>query len=338
MTMSLPSVSVIIPAYNAAAFIGDALAALEAQMYQGPLQIIVVDDGSTDTTKNVVEKYSRVKYFFQSNAGPASARNFGAREASGEILLFTDSDCRPERAWIEKMANSFSVPDISVVAGSYGIANPGSLLARIIHNEIRYRHQALMPEFPRAFGSYNFAIRRAIFEAVGGFNTDYRTASGEDNDLSYKVLKSGGRIRFLRDALVDHYHQTDLGKYLKEQFRHGIWRVRMYIDHPGMAGGDDYTFWKDIVEVPAVVVSVIALGLPNPVFFWGWLTAFFTLEIVFGIKMMRSGSLAVAAGMVFWLRAYARAMGFSVGAVRFLIYLIMNEKKPKFPCGTNALC
>jgi GT2 family glycosyltransferase len=279
-----------------------------------------------------------VKYLSQPNAGPASARNCGVRHASGEILLFTDSDCRPEHGWIEKLVQGFSTEDVAVIAGSYGITNPESLLARIIHEEIRYRHEFLMPEFPKAFGSYNFAVRRSVFEEVGGFNTDYRRASGEDNDLSYKILKTGRRIRFLRDVVVDHYHQVDLGKYLKEQFRHGIWRVRMYIDHPDMAAGDDYTFWKDILEVPAVLAGLAAVFFPGPVYAMVLIFVFFVFEIFFGIRMMRRIGAGAAAGIVFWLRAYARSAGFFIGAAKFIIYLIKREKTPKFPCGTKVVC
>jgi len=336
--MALPTVSVIIPAYNAAATINETLAALEDQTYQGSLEIVVVDDGSTDSTKSIVEKHPRVRCFFQPNAGPASARNLGVRKSSGEVLLFTDSDCRPEPRWVEKMVAGFSAPDIAVVAGSYGIANPRALLAQIIYQEIRYRHERLMPEFSRAFGSYNFAIRRGIFEAVGGFNAVYRRASGEDNDLSYKVLKSGGRIRFLKDAVVDHYHQTALGRYLKEQFRHGVWRVRMYVDHPGMMVGDDYTFWKDIVEVPLAVTTVAFLCIGNFVWSAGVAVAFGVMEVVFGWKMVRNPLAGIAAGAVFLLRAYARTFGFVVGVGKFIIYSINREKNSKSSCGTKALC
>lgn len=338
MIMDALSVSVIIPAFNAEETIGDALAALEAQTCQKPFEILVVDDGSTDATARIVQSYPHVKYLFQPNAGPASARNYGARRATGNILLFTDADCCPEREWVEKMVGGFSDPDIAVVAGGYGIANPGSWLARVIHYEIKYRHHRLMPEFPKAFGSYNFAIRHEVFDAVGGFNAAYRRASGEDNDLSYKVLQRGSRIRFLRSALVDHYHQTKFGKYMKEQFRHGIWRVRMYIDHPVMAAGDDYTFWKDIVEVPAALLSCVAVFFFPPLLFGIGVLFFGTVETVFGIIMMPRPMEGLVAGTVFFLRSYVRAAGFVAGLFKFIIYIFNKQKNLKFPCGTSALC
>jgi glycosyltransferase involved in cell wall biosynthesis len=320
--MGLPSVSVIIPAFNAEDTIAATLKALGAQTYRGTIEIIGVDDGSTDGTREILHAFSRVKYFRQDNAGPASARNLGARNASGDILMFTDSDCHPEPGWVDKLAAGFSTLDIAVVAGSYGIANPESWLARIIQGEILYRHQHLMPEYPRSFGSYNFAIRRSVFDSVGGFDQHYRRASGEDNDLSYKVLKAGGRIRFLKDALVAHHHQTRFVDYLKEQFRHGLWRVKIYADHPNMAQGDDYTFWKDILEIPVAVLSLVILMGLGAGYGCGFVLCFLILEILFGVLMLGKVFEGVAAGMMFLVRSYVRTAGFFVGGILFFNYLI----------------
>ncbi|MBF0486092.1 MAG: glycosyltransferase [Candidatus Omnitrophica bacterium] len=322
-----PAVSVIIPAYNCSGTIAGTLEALLAQTYPGVIEIIVVDDGSLDSTRDVIKGFQGVKYLYQANAGPASARNLGAKNASGEVLFFTDSDCVPEKGWIEKMLSGFEATDIAVVAGSYGIANPQDALACIIQQEIFFRHTYLMPEFPQAFGSYNFSIRRSVFETLGGFNTDYRRASGEDNDLSYKILAAGLRIRFMKDAVVLHYHQNSFKKYLKEQFRHGFWRVKMYIDHPRMAKGDDYTFWKDIVEVPLAGGAALSLIWPGPKMFLGLAGFFLIFEIIAGFSIMRSKGLGLGAGMVFFFRAFARAAGFFIGAVSFIKYFLFRHKK-----------
>jgi glycosyltransferase involved in cell wall biosynthesis len=91
-TASNPLVSVIIPAYNAANFLGETLDSVLAQTYKN-LEIIVVDDGSTDTTPNLLESYGdRIKVLHQTNAGQATARNTGARAAQGELLSFLDND------------------------------------------------------------------------------------------------------------------------------------------------------------------------------------------------------------------------------------------------------
>ncbi len=323
-----PCVSVIIPAYNAAATIGQAIEAVAAQDYPGSVELVVVDDGSSDGTGDIVSRYSWVRLLRQDNAGPASARNHGARIARGPFLFFTDADCRPRREWIQRMMKGFEGDagrGVAVVSGSYGIANPGSVLAGVIQAEILFRHKNLMPEFPKFFGSYNFAVRREVFETAGGFNPAYRRASGEDNDLSYKIIACGGRILFLSDACVDHYHQTSLSCYLKEQFRHGFWRVKMYAEHPYMAAGDGYTFWKDAAEVPLVAAHAIVPFFPLAGA--ALMLGFFFFEIFFGFFIMRTGLASIFAGCVFWLRAFARCAGFFTGGLFFLKNMIADGKK-----------
>jgi glycosyltransferase involved in cell wall biosynthesis len=320
--MNSITVSVIIPAYNASATIGRTLTALKSQDYSGTFEVIVVDDGSNDKTANIVSTFTCVRYARQDNAGPASARNHGARLALGEFLAFTDSDCVPHPDWISQLMAGFG-RDIGVVAGSYGIANPESALARDVWAEIIWRHVHLMPDFPNAFGGYNFCVKKNVFEGVGGFNSGYLHASGEDNDLSYKITKSGWQIYFQRKALVDHYHPISVRRYLKEQFRHGFWRVKMYRDHPRMMRGDGYTYWKDAIEIPwvgcillGVIVSGV-IGLRGPIYFL--LFSFLIFEILCAIFVTHRFFRGISFGFILFFRAFARMFGFSTGIVSLLI-------------------
>src|SRR3954453_7495998 len=95
-----PEVSVVVPAYNAAATIAPALEGLLAQDLQAPYEVIVVDDGSDDGTGAIVKGTSGVRLARQPNQGPAEARNHGARLAKGQVLAFTDSDCVPRPDWL----------------------------------------------------------------------------------------------------------------------------------------------------------------------------------------------------------------------------------------------
>jgi len=328
--MPISSVSIVVPAYHCATTIGKAIQAILNQTFMGHIECIVVDDGSVDDTAKIIKSFSKVKYVYQHNAGPASARNKGAAMALGEIIFFTDSDCVPHSDWVEKMASHFAEPKVAVVSGSYGIANPNSLLAQCIHKEIIFRHQRLMPDYPKSFGSYNFCLRKKVFEEIGGFNTSYRYASGEDNDLSYKILKRGYKIYFERSALVDHHHTEHLGKYLKEQWRHGYWRVKMYQDHPQMWTGDDYTFFKDILEVPLACATFLwpvgtFLPLMSTMVFGSILMLIF-LQILYGFIMMKSFLLGVFFSAVTFLRAYVRALGFFTG---LLLFSVPSPKKFK---------
>lgn len=322
--MNTPYVTIVVPAYNCEKTIAGCLRASLAQIYSRDIEIIVVDDGSTDKTGEIIRAFPQVKYIRQENAGPASARNAGAAQARGEFVCFTDSDCTPHSDWVAKLMKHFDDVKVAVVSGSYGIANPKNLLARCVHAEIIWRHKFLLPKFPKSFGSYNFCVRKEVFAATGGFDVSYRAASGEDNDLSYKVLQSGAKIYFESNALVDHVHPEKLLKYLHEQFRHGYWRAKLYSRHPAMSKGDDYTFWKDMIEVPLTAllgISVLLLavipGLINIVLVGALFLL--ALESMFaGLMIAAPNPMAIT----YWsgamaLRAFCRTAGFLLGALRF---------------------
>lgn len=239
------TVSVIVPVYNRAQLLPGLIRCLECQTV--PVEIIIVDDGSTDNPREFLPTTSAI-FLRQSNQGPAAARNFGACHATGEILAFTDSDCRPSPDWIEQLLGGFETTEIGAVAGTYTLGNPENLLARLIQAEIAWRHRKFGP-FIRAFGSYNVAIRREVFFQLGGFDPSFRMASGEDNDLSYRLLKAGFTIRFAKEARVQHLHPQSLIAYLRQQYLHGQWRARLYAIHPQMVTGDDYTNLKDLIEI-----------------------------------------------------------------------------------------
>ncbi|MCA9395506.1 MAG: glycosyltransferase [Candidatus Omnitrophica bacterium] len=314
--MTQPSVAVVIPAFNAEQTLPFCLQAVTSQNIP-PQEIIVVDDGSSDRTSAVAGSFPEVRCVRQDNAGPAAARNRGQRETGADIVLFTDSDCVPAPDWVAAAAAGFVREDIGAVAGSYDIINPGSRLARCIHAEILYRHLRLLPEYPRAFGSFNVAIRRDVYVGVGGFDESYPAASGEDNDLSYRIRRAGYKIRFDPRSRVGHHHPERVVRYLREQFRHGFWRVKMYRAHPHMAGGDDYTFWKDIAEVGLAGLTGLALlilpfGLPAVcvVVLGG---ALMLLQAGFCFRICPNMFDGIFYSLVLFLRAFARAIGFSSG-------------------------
>ena len=317
--------SVVIPAYNAEQTIAETVAAcLTQDIPNDELEVIVVDDGSTDATARIVRGFP-VRVLRQENAGPAKARNAGWRAARGELICFTDADCIPHPDWISKLMAAYDGEGrIGAVGGSYDIANPGSFLAECVHQEIVSRH-AGMPRKVRALGAYNLSVRRSILKEIGGFSEAYRFASGEDNDLCYEIIKRDYGLIFEREALVAHHHPERLGRYLMEQARHGYWRVKLYERHPGMMKGDDYTSRKDIVEPPLCLMVLGAL-----VFIWapimGWIFAgALLLDVGLQFKMAcrvcrRKQRLKFAyLAWVTFLRGFARGLGMLGGLMRRVV-------------------
>ena len=247
-------VSIVIPAYNAAQTLEACLRACLGQTYP-ETEVVVVDDGSTDATPGIAVRLG-IRCLRQPNRGPAAARNAGARVAAGEIIAYTDADCVPERSWIAELVAGFA-PGVVAVGGTYGIANPERLLARLVHEEIMVRHGRFGGEVD-FLGSFNVAYLKEAFHAVGGFDERFRTASGEDNDLAYRLQDAGGRLCFRKEAVVAHHHPVRLTAYLRAQMRHGLWRVFLYRLHPARArSGDRYARGPELLTPPVMLLLLL---------------------------------------------------------------------------------
>lgn len=231
--------SVVIPAYNAADTIEDTLRALEEQT-EKDFEVLVVDDGSTDGTREIVRRHP-VKLLTQEHRGPAAARNLGAKHARGDILVFTDSDCIPAKTWLAEMLRPFSELRIIGVQGRYK-TEQRELIAKFAQYEIEERYERMSRwEYIDFIGSYSAAYRRDAFLDVGGFDESFPIASGEDPDLSFRLSKKGYKMVFNSKAVVYHRHPRVLSDYLKKKFNRAYWRVALYKKHAGKVIKDTYT-------------------------------------------------------------------------------------------------
>lgn len=316
-------VSIVIPLYNSAKTIAKTMEACFNQELPGiEVEIIVVDDGSTDGGVKVVEGFP-VKLIRQPNGGPASARNRGWREAGGEIVFFTDSDCVPRKDWIARLLEGYDSEEVGGAGGTYDIANENSLLASSIHEEIVLRHRK-QSKTVNYLGSFNLSYRKAVLEEVGGFNEDYKCASGEDNDLAYRVTKKNYKLSFVQDSAVAHYHPDKLFSYLKQQFRHGFWRMKIYKDHPDMASGDSYGGLLDFVQPPLglMILALFPVGLfypPIHVLNMFLVFLYVVVQVPPAHAIAKSGSDSKYYLFVFYtfLRGFWRAAGMFWGLLKF---------------------
>jgi GT2 family glycosyltransferase len=199
--------SVIVPVYNDEGALGPCLAALTASRPAG-VEIIVVDDASTDGSATVAARLPVRLLRLSANAGPAAARNYGARLARADILLFVDSDLIVARDTLNQVTQLFDErPDVAAVFGSYD-ASPAatgivSRYKNLLHHFVHQHGEAEASTFWAGCG----AIRRKVFEEVGGFDqARFRLPSIEDIELGYRVRRAGHRI------LLD---KTLQGKHLK---------------------------------------------------------------------------------------------------------------------------
>lgn len=325
------SVTIVIPAYNTARTIAPCIEGCLAQDYPG-VEIVIVDDGSTDETGHIVQRYP-VRYIRQENAGPACARNRGWQTATGEVVCFTDSDCVPAPDWVSRLVEEYVLEKIAGVGGTYDIVNKGNLLAECIHEEIVQRHLK-MPKYVNYLGSFNVSYRRSVLEEVEGFNETYRIASGEDNDLAYSIIKRGYKLAFTNLAQVAHYHPDNLRQYLRQQFWHGYWRIQIYRNHPDMASGDSYGGIADFLQPPLAMLTLGAL-LFSFLPFMAYL--FFTLLVIgWGLAWLMPLAIIQRTEQkrclylvpVLFIRSYARGLGMTLGVIRFFIFRRLHMGEP----------
>lgn len=263
-SISLLKFSVIVPAFNAEITLPTCLEALGQQSVpKKDYEVIVVDDGSADDTSKIARQFN-VKCIYQTNRGPAAARNKGANEAEGDIILFADADCVADRRWLHQMVLPFEDLEVVGVKGAYK-TRQHQLTARFAQAEFEDRYDFLKRHASiDMVDTYSAAFRKRIFKEMGGFDESFPVANNEDTDFSYRLVAAGHKLVFNPRAFVYHTHPDTFVKYLKLKFGRGYWRMVVYRRYPDKAVKDSYT--------PGVIkIQTLLMALSFPLFSLSWL-------------------------------------------------------------------
>lgn len=273
-----PDASVIVPAYRAVSTVGHCLTALARQNTNRGLEIIIVDDGSDDGTAESVEELIHSRYsalsdrrtlrlLRQAHRGPAAARNLGAREARGPIILFTDADCEPEPDWLENMILSFQDPSVCGTKGTY-VTRQRGWVARLVQVEYEEKYERMKRFSTIDFiDTYSAAFRRDVFLSLGGFDESFPSASVEDQELSFRFAERGYQMRFVPGARVVHRHVTTLRDYARKKFRIAFYKSYLLVRHPKRVTGDTHTPPTLVMQIPLTYLLIVFICSAG---FWGW--------------------------------------------------------------------
>lgn len=227
--------SVIVPVRNRPQDIARCLDSLLASDYPtSRLELICVDNASTDATPAVLRGYNgRVRIVTEPTLGPAAARNAGVREASGDLIAFTDSDCVVDREWVRRIVAPLSDESIGIVGGRILAQEPCSsvgLFGEMIHDHRR----AILGFTPPYAITMNIAMRRDVLRTVGGF--DERLLRVEDVDLTLRVLRQGFRLEYCDQAVIYHRNRDTVRSLMREGFLHGYYAPRIDELHGDFVG------------------------------------------------------------------------------------------------------
>jgi len=263
-----PIISIITPSYNRVDELKHLYISLQEQSVDLNLfEFIISDDGSTDSTEDIVKQWQsespfKIKFITQENQGPGAARNHGLEHSEGELILFIDSDCEAHPDWIKTIYEEYLNDSFDAYGGPDAAKDDFTVLQKAIDfamtsffttGGMRGHSEKMMAKFfPR---THNMGIKRSVYEKVGGFGS---LRHGQDIEFSNRIRKSGARIKFLINAVVYHRRRTSLRQFFKQVFNWGVARVNL--------GKIDSSMLEPIHFLPAIA-SFIGIFLLGAVFY-----------------------------------------------------------------------
>jgi len=281
--------SFIIPVYNRPDEVEELLASFKAMETELEYEIVIVEDGSTETSKEVVEKYTSdldISYFFKENTGPGDSRNYGMQHAKGNYFIILDSDVIMPTNYLDEVDKSLKTEYVDCFGGPDAAHESFTDLQRAINfamtsfittGGIRGNKNAVDKFQPRSF---NMGISKKAFEASKGFG---RIHPGEDPDLSIRLWNLGFKTKLIPDAIVYHKRRISWRKFQQQVRKFGLVRPILNKWHPSTK---KLTYWFPSLFIIGFDVSVVLamfgfnwlLGLYGLYFVIAFLLAFFTTK------------------------------------------------------------
>jgi len=303
-------ISFIIPVFNRPGETEELLRSLSRQPDRD-FEVIIVEDGSTERSDAVVEKYREhlnISYYYKDNSGPGPSRNFGCEKAGGEYMIFLDSDClvpedyfRIVRETLEQnYTDAFGGPDRAHKDfTNFQKAINFSMTSFLTTGGIRGGNEKMEKFHPRSF---NMGFSKEVFNTTGGFSS---MRFGEDVDLSIRILEQGFLTQLIKEAFVYHKRRSNLRQFFKQVYNSGIARINLQLRHPGTL--------KPVHAAPALfTLGVIGLLLLSVLVSW-----YFALPILLHILLLflsaalKNHSLSI--GLLAVLTSYTQLFAYGTG-------------------------
>jgi cellulose synthase/poly-beta-1,6-N-acetylglucosamine synthase-like glycosyltransferase len=321
----------VIPAFNSAKYIGQTLERLKVLDYpQDKIEIIVVDDASTDNTGEIAKKYGCKVIRRNKKGGCAPAKNTGVTHAKNEIVAFIDADVIVTKEWLRMLVAPFKDPHVGGVGGRIkNVFRKNNLLEKFVEHDNYYRTRR--KEARSAPGS-NSAYRREVFQAVGLMDPYL----GEDPDFSYRVVAHGYRIIFTDEAVVYHPFPNDIVTYFKKQIYYAWQRILIFLLKPQCRQLviQDKQAPKDLVSATLVLaITILSMALIPFFSFFGFVSLllflfFITLNLPFLYYIYRrEPKLTLFAFFIEILRSVAYIIGMVQGVLSFLKLKLIGSKR-----------
>jgi GT2 family glycosyltransferase len=239
-----PKVSVVVASYNGDRTLKACLDSLGRLNYPD-YEVILVDDGSKDSTQGITLSHPNVRYFrHEKNLGLSVARNTGIAAATGEIIAFTDSDCRADEDWLFYLVNDLTNSQFAGLGGPNLLPPEDSpTAAAVMVSPGGPAHVMLSDRQAEHIPGCNMAFYKWALEEVGGFDSIFHKA-GDDVDLCWRLEQAGHQIGFSPAAFVWHYRRSTIREYLKQQHGYGEAEALLVRKHPEYFSSFGGSIWR----------------------------------------------------------------------------------------------
>jgi O-antigen biosynthesis protein len=230
-----PRVSVIVCSHNGGATLDECLRSLSSLNYPD-FELIVVDDGSNDDTREILARFPDVRAIDQPHRGLSIARNTGLQSATGLVVAYTDSDCVADPDWLIHLVHQLTRTGAAAVGGPNLTPDDGWLAACVAAAPGQPTHVLVSDQVAEHIPGCNMAFRREALEAINGFDPQFLKA-GDDVDICWRLQHEGLSITFAPGAFVWHHRRRNPRSYLKQQAGYGEAEALLQSKHPDKFNG-----------------------------------------------------------------------------------------------------
>ncbi len=319
--------SFIVPVYNRPNEIEELLESMKAMDYAKPYEIVIIEDGSLDTSEHVVKEYKdklSINYYQKPNTGPGDSRNYGMRKAKGDFFIILDSDVILPKNYLSKVDDFLSEKFVHCFGGpddahknftNLQKAISYSMTSYLTTGGIRGRKNTLGKFQPRSF---NMGLSKEAFQASEGFGNIH---PGEDPDLTIRLWKLGYNTALIPDAKVFHKRRISWKKFYVQVNKFGLVRPILNQWHPETA---KITYWFPTLFLLYIVFSLLSVvfGLWYFIAFLG----FYFLLIFLGATLtFRSFSIGIQSILAVLIQFY----GYGKGFLKSYYYIHLLKKVPE---------
>ena len=321
------SFSFIIPVYNRPNEIRELLESLQTQTFGRPFEIVIVEDGSTESSAEVVREFERelsISYYQKKNTGPGDSRNYGMRKALGNYFIILDSDCILPKIYLETVQQALEENYAHCFGGPDNAHDSFSNIQKAINyamtsvlstGGIRGGKNSVDKFQPRSF---NMGLSKEAFEATNGFGNIH---PGEDPELTFRLWAKGYETHLIVDAFVYHKRRIDWSKFYRQVNKFGMVRPILNKWYPKTA---KVTYWFPILFCMGLLVAcaLAVSGVLPPLLLYA---AYFI--IVFIDAVLKTKSVAIALYAVFAVQI--QFVGYGLGFLKSTVLLNFTSKEPQ---------